>query len=59
MVAGRSNDDLAAELYLSINTVKSLIRSIYRKLEVTSRAQAVAWGVEHGFPSGAQRLQPD
>ena len=59
IVTGRSNDEVAAELYLSINTVKSLIRSIYRKLEVTSRAQAVAWGVEHGFPSGAQRLQPD
>ena len=55
IVTGRSNDEVAAELYLSINTVKSLIRSIYRKLEVTSRAQAVAWGVEHGFPFGTER----
>ncbi len=52
IVSGRANDDLAAELYLSINTVKSLIRSVYRKIGVTSRSQAVAWGVAHGFPSG-------
>lgn len=51
IVAGRSNDDLADELFLSINTVKSVIRSVYRKIGVTSRAQAVAWGVEHGFPT--------
>ncbi|GAA1155078.1 response regulator transcription factor [Nocardioides aquiterrae] len=52
IVAGRSNEDVAAELYLSINTVKSVIRSVYRKIGVTSRSQAVAWGVEHGFPTG-------
>lgn len=54
IVAGRSNEELAAELYLSINTVKTLIRSVYRKVGVTSRSQAVAWGVEHGFPTGAE-----
>ena len=58
IVRGLSNDDLAAQLYLSINTVKSLIRAIYRKIGVTSRSQAVAWGVEHGFPSGAERPEP-
>lgn len=55
IVAGRSNEDLAAELFLSINTVKTLIRSVYRKIGVTSRSQAVAWGVDHGFPSEAER----
>ena len=56
IVSGVSNEEIAVELYLSINTVKSLIRSVYRKIEVTSRAQAAAWGVEHGFRSGAERL---
>ena len=51
IVRGRSNDEVAEELYLSINTVKSLIRSTYRKIGVSSRTQAVAWGVEHGFPT--------
>jgi DNA-binding NarL/FixJ family response regulator len=55
IVAGRSNEDLAAELFLSINTIKTLIRSVYRKIGVASRSQAVAWGVEHGFPSEAER----
>ena len=48
---GRSNDEVAEELYLSINTVKSLDHSTYRKIGVSSRTQAVAWGVEHGFPT--------
>jgi two-component system, NarL family, response regulator LiaR len=59
IVSGRSNEEIAADLYLSINTIKSLIRSVYRKIEVTSRAQAVAWGVEHGFPSGVDWTPPD
>lgn len=49
IVRGRSNDEIAAELYLSINTVKTMIRSIYRKIGVATRSQATAWGVEHGF----------
>jgi len=32
---------IAERLYVSINTVKSQARSIYRKLGVTSRAEAV------------------
>jgi NarL family two-component system response regulator LiaR len=51
IVGGRSNHEVAAELYLSINTVKTVIRSVYRKIGATSRSQAVAWGVQHGFPS--------
>jgi DNA-binding CsgD family transcriptional regulator len=51
IVRGRSNDELGDELFITLNTVKTLIRSIYRKIGVTTRAQAVAWGVEHGFPT--------
>ena len=32
---------IAATLYISRNTVKTQIRSIYHKLGVTSRAQAI------------------
>ena len=32
-----------------LNTVKSYIRTIYRKIGVGSRTQAVLWGVKHGF----------
>lgn len=46
---GLSNKDIAARTYLSPNSVKSYIRSAYRKMEVESRSQAVLWGIEHGF----------
>ena len=38
---GLSNTEIAATLYLSPNSVKTHIRNAYRKLEVTTRAQAV------------------
>ena len=34
-----------------INTVKTYIRTAYRKIGVTSRSQAVAWGFRNGFES--------
>ncbi|MDN4160391.1 response regulator transcription factor [Nocardioides abyssi] len=46
---GLSNDEIAKHAYLGINTVKTYIRTLYRKIEVTRRAQAVAFGIEHGF----------
>ncbi len=47
--AGYSNDVIATRLYLSLNTVKTHIRSGYRKAGVTTRAQAVLWGLRHGL----------
>jgi DNA-binding NarL/FixJ family response regulator len=46
---GLSNQEIADQTYLSINSVKTYIRTAYRKIEVTRRAQAVAWGMTHGF----------
>ena len=39
---GMSNPEIAAKLYLSLNTVKAHTRSIYGKLDVKSRTQATA-----------------
>jgi DNA-binding NarL/FixJ family response regulator len=50
---GRSNEEITGELYLSLNTVKSHIRSAYRKIGVTTRAQAVIWCFTHGERTGA------
>ncbi|WP_404962206.1 LuxR C-terminal-related transcriptional regulator [Streptomyces sp. 147326] len=36
-----STEEIAAELYLSANTVKTHLKSIYRKLSVTRRSEAV------------------
>jgi DNA-binding NarL/FixJ family response regulator len=48
---GLSNEEITERAYLSINTVKSYIRSTYRKIGVKTRAQAVAWAYRHGFES--------
>ena len=53
---GMSNADVARLTYLSPNTVKSYIRTIYRKIAVGSRTQAVLWGVEHGFTPDHHRI---
>lgn len=49
IVSGLSNHDIAHRIYVSINSVKSYVRSAYRKMGVSSRSQAVVWGLEHGF----------
>ena len=41
-----SQREIGAELYISLNTVKGHTRSIFRKLGVSSRADAVARGRE-------------
>lgn len=53
---GKSNAEVAALTYLSPNTVKSYIRSIYRKIQVDSRTRAVLWGVQHGFRPDHHRI---
>jgi DNA-binding NarL/FixJ family response regulator len=54
---GNSNAEVAKLTYLSPNTVKSYIRTIYRKINVTSRTQAVLWGVRHGFTPDHHRIE--
>ena len=53
---GKSNAEVATLTYLSPNTVKSYIRTIYRKIDVASRTQAVLWGVRHGFTPDHHRI---
>jgi DNA-binding NarL/FixJ family response regulator len=54
---GYGNDQIAQTLFLSINSVKTYIRSAYRKMGVTSRSQAIAWSVQHGFALHERRGQ--
>jgi DNA-binding NarL/FixJ family response regulator len=53
---GKSNAEVATLTYLSANTVKSYIRSVYRKIGATSRTQAVLWGVRNGFTPDHHRI---
>jgi two-component system, NarL family, response regulator LiaR len=55
---GLSNQEIAERSYLSINSVKTYIRTAYRKIGVTRRAQAVVWGMKNGFePDRARKLE--
>ena len=42
LAAGLSRREIGARLYISLNTVKTHLRELYRKLGATSRADAVA-----------------
>ena len=53
---GKSNEDVAALTFLSKNSIKSYIRSAYRKIGASSRTQAVLWGVDHGFKPDNRRI---
>lgn len=57
---GVTNTEIARRCFLSINSVKSYIRSAYRKIGVERRSQAVRWGMEHAMlpQPRIQRLDP-
>ena len=46
---GRSNQEIADELYLSIHTVKMYASQLYRKLGARRRTEAVRRGREAGL----------
>jgi len=46
VAAGKSNRQIASELFVSVGTVKTHLNNLYRKLDARSRTQAVARGRE-------------
>jgi DNA-binding NarL/FixJ family response regulator len=49
LVHGKSNKQIAVQLNLSENTIKSHVSSIFAKLDVQSRAEAVAVALQRGI----------
>lgn len=56
---GLSNQRVGDSLYLSANTIKTYIRSAYRKIHVETRSQAVVWGLSNGFQPQTLRWYPN
>ncbi|MEC3853891.1 helix-turn-helix transcriptional regulator [Paenarthrobacter ureafaciens] len=50
LAAGKRNRNIAASLNISENTVKFHVRNLFRKLQVTSRSEAIA--IAHAVASG-------
>lgn len=46
---GLTNKDIAQRAFVSPNTVKTYIRSAYRKIGVERRSQAILWAIDNGF----------
>ena len=46
---GMGNKDIAKELFLSVRTVKAHLSSIFNKMDVASRTEAILKGVKEGW----------
>jgi len=56
LVAGGTLGEIAASLWVTRNTVKSQVRSLYRKIGVSNRVEAVAWAESVGLSEPVQTL---
>lgn len=46
---GQRTADIASALFLSVNSIKTHTRNVFRKIGVSTRTEAALWGVDHGF----------
>ncbi len=47
LASGATNKDIANKLFLSLNTIKSHLYNIYKKIDVPNRLQASLWTAKH------------
>lgn len=55
VATGRTNPEIAAELFLSEKTVSRHLSNIFTKLDVPTRTAAAAFAYEHGLVRAASR----
>ena len=55
VASGASNPEIAENLSISINTVKSHIRNILEKLHLTNRTQAATYAIKRGLVSPREK----
>ena len=56
MAQGLSNTGIASRLFVSVNTVKTHVRSIFRKLGVNNRSMAVTYSFAAGIVDVSEPL---
>ena len=54
VATGASNQQIAQELFISVNTVKVHLRNIFTKLGVQSRTEATLHAIKEGWIEGVQ-----
>lgn len=54
---GLADKEIAARLKLAPNTVRNHVATVYSKLDVHSRSEAIVWARERGLFSGARKSQ--
>ena len=59
LARGNRGKDIARELAISVNTVRTHVQSILTKLQVHSRLEAAAFAVRHGLVDRAPAIGPD
>ena len=52
LAQGRSNGEIASELFISENTVRNHLANAYAKIGVRTAREAVAWAWRQGFVAG-------
>ena len=55
--AGRSNQQIADELFISLNTVSHHLRNIFAKTGSSNRTEAASFAHQHGLTTNS-RLRP-
>jgi DNA-binding NarL/FixJ family response regulator len=57
IAAGRTNKEIAAEVYLSEKTVRNYVSAIFTKLNLANRAEAAAFAARKGLRQDSEGPQ--
>ena len=56
---GKTNKEIAADLFISVNTVKVHVSNVFQKIGVSSRTEATLYAIENGIVQSPATLTPN